>query len=49
MEWFDQAVEKARQRAKFRVAALRLGHPGEDQVALSRRLIAATSITTGIQ
>src|SRR4051812_31326200 len=48
MEWFDQAVEKARQRAKFRVAALRLGHPGEDQVALSRRLIAAAAVRAGL-
>src|SRR5690349_20462930 len=48
MEWFDQAIEKARERAKFRVAALRLSNPGEDQVALGRRLIAAFALRAGL-
>jgi hypothetical protein len=48
MDWFDQAVEKARDRAKFRVAALRLAHPGEDEVALGRRLVAASAMRAGL-
>src|SRR5689334_24977101 len=48
MEWFEQAIEKARDRAKFRVAALRLSHPGEDQVSLRRQLVAAAALRAGL-
>jgi hypothetical protein len=48
MEWFDQSVEKARSRAKFRVAALRLQHPNEDQVALGRRLVSSSALRAGL-
>ena len=48
MDWFDPAVEKARERAKFRVAALRLEHPGQDEVALGRRLVAAAALRAGL-
>ncbi|HET7785440.1 MAG TPA: hypothetical protein VIR81_10280 [Myxococcales bacterium] len=48
MEWFEQATEKARDRARFRVAALRLSHPGEDQVALGRRLVASSALRGGL-
>ena len=48
MDRLDAVVEKARERARFRVAALRLEHPGEDDVALGRRLIAVMSLRAGI-
>jgi hypothetical protein len=48
MEWFEQAIEKARDRARFRVAALRLSHPGEDQVALGRRLVSSSALRAGL-
>ncbi len=48
MDWFDQAVEKARERAKFRVAALRLEHPGQDEVALGRTLVASSALRAGL-
>lgn len=48
MEWFDQAIEKARDRAKLRVAALRLSHPGEDQVALGRRMVSSSALHAGL-
>jgi len=48
MEWFEQAIEKARDRAKFRVAALRLSHPGEDQVSLGRRLVDSSALRAGL-
>ncbi len=44
----DAIVDKARERARFRVAALRLGHPGSDEVALGRRLIADLSTRAGL-
>ena len=47
MERLDAIVEKARQRARFRVAALRLEHPGQDEVALGRRLVAAMAVRAG--
>jgi hypothetical protein len=48
MEWFEQATEKARDRAKFRVAALRLSYPGEDQVSLGHRLVASSALRGGL-
>lgn len=48
MEWVEQVVEKARDRAKFRVAALRLEHPAEDQVALGRRLVKSSALRGGL-
>ena len=48
MEWFDQAVEQARERARFRVAALRLECPGQDQVALGRLLVKAAALRAGL-
>jgi hypothetical protein len=48
MDRLDAIVEKARQRARFRVAALRLEHPGEDEVSLGRRLVAAMALRAGL-
>src|SRR5437868_8508831 len=47
MERLDAIVEKARQRARFRVAALRLEHPGQDEVALGRTLVGAMALRAG--
>src|SRR5438105_14357237 len=47
MERLEAVVAKARERARFRVAALRLEHPGEDEVALARRLISALALRAG--
>jgi hypothetical protein len=47
MERIDAIVEKARERARFRIAALRLEHPGQDEVALGRRLIASMALKAG--
>jgi len=48
MDRVDAWVEKARERARFRIAALRLEYPGEDDVALARRLIASMSLRAGV-
>jgi hypothetical protein len=48
MERIDAIVEKARQRARFRVAALRLENPGQDEVALGRRLVASMALRAGL-
>jgi hypothetical protein len=48
MERLDAIVEKARTRARFRVAALRLEHPGQDDVTLGRRLVAAMAMKAGL-
>jgi hypothetical protein len=48
MDRLDALVDKARERAHFRIAALRLEHPGEDDVALGRRLIASMSLRAGV-
>ena len=48
MDRLDALVEKARKRARFRVAALRLEHPGEDDVALGRRLIGSMALRAGL-
>src|SRR4051812_49052950 len=47
MDRLDAIVEKARQRARFRVAALRLEHPGQDEVALGQKLVASMSLRAG--
>src|SRR5437868_4506566 len=47
MDRLEAMVEKARERARFRVAALRLEHPGQDDVALGRRLIASMALRAG--
>ncbi len=47
MDRFEALAEKARERARFRIAALRLEHPGEDEVSLARRLIASMSLRAG--
>jgi hypothetical protein len=46
-ERLEVVVEKARQRARFRVAALQLEHPGEDEVALGRRLVDEMALRAG--
>jgi hypothetical protein len=48
MEQLDRIVEKARERARFRIAALRLEHPGQDEVALGRRLVASMALRAGL-
>ena len=48
MERIDAIVEKARERARFRIAALRLEYPGQDQVALGRRLIGSMALKAGL-
>src|SRR3954464_12950001 len=48
MERFEALAEKARERARFRIAALRLQDPGEDEVSLARRLIASMSLRAGL-
>src|SRR5438445_13226942 len=47
MERLDAIVGKARQRARFRVAALRLEHPGQDEVALGRTLAGEMALRAG--
>jgi len=47
MDRLDVIVENARQRARFRVAALRLEHPGLDEVALGQKLVAAVALRAG--
>lgn len=47
MDRLDVIVENARQRARFRVAALRLEHPGQDQVTLGQKLVAAVALRAG--
>ncbi len=47
MQRLDAIVEKARERARFRIAALRLEHPGQDEVALGRRLVASMALRAG--
>jgi hypothetical protein len=47
MDRLDAIVENARQRARFRVAALRLEHPGQDEVALGQKLVAAVALRAG--
>src|SRR5262249_3218255 len=47
MERLDGIVEKARDRARFRIAALRLEHPGQDEVTLGRRLIGSMALKAG--
>ena len=48
MQRLDAIVEKARDRARFRIAALRLEHPGQDEVALGRRLVASMALRAGL-
>jgi len=48
MKRLDGIVEKARDRARFRIAALRLEHPGQDEVSLGRRLIATMALKAGL-
>jgi uncharacterized protein (DUF697 family) len=48
MEFFDELVEKARVKARARVAAARAEHPGEDEVDLGRRLIRSAATRAGL-
>jgi len=48
MQRLDAIVEKARERARFRIAALRLDHPGQDEVALGGRLVASMALRAGL-
>src|SRR6266513_5435880 len=48
MEFFDDLVDKARLKARARVAAVRAEHPGEDEVALGRRLIGSAATRAGL-
>ena len=45
--WFADVVEDARRRARGRVAALRVEHPDDDEVALGRRLIRSAATRAG--
>src|SRR2546425_13241670 len=47
MDRLDAIMEHARQRARFRVAALRLEHPGQDEGALGRTLLGAMALRAG--
>src|SRR6267143_6671402 len=48
MQLFDDIVEQARTKARARVAAVRAEHPGEDEVALGRRLISSAATRAGL-
>ena len=48
MQRLDAIAEKAQERARFRIAALRLEHPGQDEVALGRRLVASMALRAGL-
>src|SRR5213075_2462118 len=48
MDRLDGMVEKARERARFRIAALRLEYPGQDEVALGRRLVRSMALRAGL-
>ena len=48
MERLDGIVNKARERARFRIAALRLEHPGQDEVVLGRRLVESMALRAGL-
>ena len=48
MQRIDALVEKARSRARCRIAALRLEYPGQDEVALGRRLVASMALRAGL-
>ncbi|HTO97353.1 MAG TPA: hypothetical protein VMK66_09955 [Myxococcales bacterium] len=48
MKRLDAMVEKARQRARFRVAALRLERPGQDEVTLGRHLVGSMALRAGL-
>jgi hypothetical protein len=48
MQLFDDIVEQARTKARARVAAARVEHPGEDEVDLGRRLIRSAATRAGL-
>jgi len=48
MDRLDAVVEKARERARYRVAALRLEFPGQDEVTLGRKLVASSALRAGV-
>lgn len=48
MDRLDAIVGKARERARFRVAALRLEHPGQDEVTLGRKLVSTMALRAGV-
>src|SRR2546422_378592 len=48
MDRLEGIVEKARERARFRIAALRLEYPGQDEVALGRRLVQSMALRAGV-
>ena len=48
MDRLEAIVEKARARARFRVAALRLEHPGQDEVTLGRKLVSTMALRAGL-
>ncbi|HEY2031520.1 MAG TPA: hypothetical protein VGH20_20150 [Myxococcales bacterium] len=43
----EQVIERARERAVARVAALGAAHPGDDEVALGRRLVTSAARRAG--
>lgn len=45
--WLADVVDDARRRARARVAALRVAHPEDDEVALGRRLVASSATRAG--
>jgi hypothetical protein len=47
-EFFEKVVDKARTRARARVAAVRAAHPGEDREALGRRLVRSAANRAGL-
>ena len=46
--WFAAVVEKARERARSEVAAVRAANPKEDEVALGRRLVRTAANRAGL-
>ena len=45
--WFNDVVEKARERARKRVERLRADHPGEHDVDLGQRLVKSSATRAG--
>src|SRR5205807_8120740 len=48
LTFFDELVEKARVKARARVAAVRAEYPREDEVDLGRRLIRSAATRAGL-
>lgn len=48
MEFLEELIDKARLKARAKVAALRLEHPSEDEVDLGRRLVRSAATRAGL-